>query len=250
MVVRLANKDVDATKIAAFFKYDPHPQDGTLLPANERITFELAALLDMPITSVKFHTHDNMKGHISYVVPGDFEIWNNLEIKFVGTFGTNIQGRVPECFADVDTFYAMFVFDTWIANSDRHGGNFIGTLLPGSDKLNLYLIDHGHCILGPAHQLNSMQQNEQNWYDVSKFTRLPKEVIDLITDFSQLHSHVAKIEAITNEQITAIVDNIPGEYLSDEHKGLAIRILITRRDKLREMIVDWCKQQGKIKAAI
>lgn len=247
LVVRLAEKGKDPNHIVAYFKFDL-TQNGPLA-ANERIVFEFAEMLDIPVTAVKFLTYDNMKGHVSYAVPGDYEIWNNLEVKFAQRFGSDIRNRIRECFLDVEPFFAMIVFDCWIANTDRHGGNFIGTMLPGNDKLSLYLIDHGHSLIGPVEKWNSMKQNEDAWYNVRLFIREPS-IANLITDFSQLTPYISKIEAIDDQTIDTLVDNIPNEYLKPDEADYIKSMLKKRRNRLREMLLEWCKAEGKIKAAI
>ena len=60
---------------------------------------------------------------------------------------------------------AVLGFDDWIANGDRHGGNF----LIGGPGI-VWLIDHGHAFTGPSWQIASLQPqcavNYRLWNEV------------------------------------------------------------------------------------
>lgn len=251
LVVLLKEAESGSSEVEAYFKFDKKTDEKNKGPlaANERIVFEFAEILEIPVTTVKFLTYDEMKGHISYAVPGDYEVWDQLEIKFADRFGADIRNRVRECFVDIEPFFAMLVFDTWILNNDRHSKNFMGTLLPGYDKLSLYLIDHGHSLIGPKSKWDGIKANEDTWLDVKLFIREPN-VAKLVTDFSQLNPYITKIEGILDETIDEIVDNIPREYINEEEGNYIKYMLKKRRERLREMFRNWCEEEGKIKKAI
>jgi hypothetical protein len=54
--------------------------------------------------------------------------------------------EVMQRLAKWDGLGALYGFDTWVANVDRHRGN----LLLGGGEQDVWLIDHGHCFTGPA----------------------------------------------------------------------------------------------------
>jgi len=64
--------------------------------------------------------------------------------------------EVYEILANWDRLGELYGFDSWVANIDRHRGNL---LLGG--KGDLWMIDHGHCLTGPAWSPSDLKEDAQ-----------------------------------------------------------------------------------------
>jgi hypothetical protein len=73
-------------------------------------------------------------------------------------------------------------FDDWIANGDRHGGNF---LIGGQGEV--WLIDHGHAFTGPAWQVAGLQAH------CNVHARLWHETIEPQVSFGDRQSAAARV---------------------------------------------------------
>ena len=49
------------------------------LSANERISYEIAELLDLPIMPVQFYRHRGLRGHLRWAVPFTSQNWSYVD---------------------------------------------------------------------------------------------------------------------------------------------------------------------------
>ncbi|GEB33370.1 MULTISPECIES: HipA family kinase [Brevibacillus] len=204
--------------------------------ANELIAYHLAKLLELNVATVELTVVEGKQGIVSIAKPMAAHFnWFQLTKKTGGSPVKHLHN--PE------QLLLTFVFDIWICNIDRHGGNLI--VFPKGKHYDFYLIDHGSAVLGGV-TWRKIHWSADYWLNVSKYNfHYPRGLRAYIRTFRQLLPHVDKIEKIPEHMIRDIVETVPENVLPKLEKEMVVEMLLYRQKKLREMVVAWCMRHKK-----
>src|SRR5713226_7424324 len=115
--------------------------------ANELIAAGLARLLGLPTLDSRIV---EMRGQLFFA-----SVWMPA-----GTFYDPITAELFNGCANRDRTYGLVVFDAWLCNTDRHGGNLLvrraGIPDNGGERLSLLLNDHSHCLVLPGKTVEAL----------------------------------------------------------------------------------------------
>jgi hypothetical protein len=229
-------------KQKGFFKAPPkrHKYRVENLLANELISCRLAKLLHLNVAEVELAKIGGKRGVVSIVQPAARHYsWNQL--------GRRLNGSIVKHLDDPKQLLQTFVFDIWICNVDRHGGNIV--TIPAGGKYSFYLIDHGLSLLG-ARTFKRVPWKSPYWNRVSKYNRhYVSGLRSYIHAYDQLEPFVRRIQNIPASQIRDVIDELPDSVLSSRKKEIVKKLLIKRQQNLHAIVLNWCKEQNKIKAA-
>ncbi|WP_462410396.1 HipA domain-containing protein [Neobacillus sp. Marseille-QA0830] len=152
----------------------------------------------------------------------------------------------------IDELFKMIIFDTLIGNTDRHQDNFgvirnektgehkfaplydnsssLGREFP-TQKVKLMLRDPN---MFSSYIYGSKSTTLLRWGQIWHKKRMNIFVFyDLVTEkHPEIKDYIPQIESLTNQEILNIINNIPQVVMSDSHKELVYKILITRRDRI------------------
>ncbi|MBO8162908.1 MAG: hypothetical protein H0Z34_04195 [Brevibacillus sp.] len=221
-----------------FFKYPTRKNKKYVghLIANELISCRLAQRLDLETAEVELARIKGRKGIVSIARPARrLYNWNQLN---------RLKGSAIRLLEKPDQLLQTFVFDIWICNVDRHGGNLI-TFRKG-EKYSFYLIDHG-LALGGALKWRNTPWDSAYWEDVWTYNRhYVRGLLTYVKDYRQLKPFVKKIEALPQKDIEAVVDSVPDEVLPEMEKLTLKKMLLYRQKRLRHIIKKWFKQRKNV----
>lgn len=130
----------------------------------------------------------------------------------------------------------VIVLDTLVCNADRHSGNL---LLLFEDKTrqnkacDFVIIDHSHVFERPGwdeHSLRTLQSDNRLYANVVNFNNIPKR-LDVFEPF------LLRLEALTQDQIEAVISNVPTEWDFSSTQQKALRdFLVLRKGQVRGII--------------
>jgi hypothetical protein len=222
------------------FELGVDPEFHGPLSGNERIAYELAEMLDLPVMPVQFYRHLGLKGHIRWAVPYTSSNWSFLEV--------GMRRNIPRYFNDPEVLVRMFVFDVWTCNHDRHEGNVLYTVSPSRSKHDIFLIDHDLALYGTERKWHRFDYRHHLWFQAEPFLRLI-EVGRLVKSYETLRPTVEAVTGIPDEVVDAIVDGVheveDGTYLSSREAWVIKKMLRLRKDRLESMFREWCDENGK-----
>jgi hypothetical protein len=240
--VWVVTRDQGDSRQKGFFKSPPkrHKYRVENLLANELISCRLAKLLNLNVAEVELAKMGEKTGIVSIVQPAARHYsWNQL--------GRKLNGSVVKHLNDPKQLLQTFVFDIWICNVDRHGGNIV--TVPEVGKYSFYLIDHGLSLLG-ARTFNRVPWTSPYWNRVSKYNRhYVSGLRSYIHAYDQLEPFVRKIRNIPASQICGVIDEIPGSVLPSRKKAIVKKLLLRRQQNLPAIVLDWCREHNKIRRA-
>lgn len=239
----------------------------------EKLSCEIATILDFPHAHVDFAVRNNVKGCFSYFFVkenegfshfdgGTFFPYNYDSEKNNGYTISLISDVLNKIGIDFENFLFVIVFDALIANGDRHQDNwgitkhfsngqiFISPLYDNSaclareldeQKINDF-IDSDEKLLRYIYKGKSKigigKTKNINHFSLIKTIGLqyPNKVKELIKTFRKLDEY----------KITDMVNQIPTEFVSDDHKVIIIKIILKRKNILLQIgdnmnkIIDSC----------
>jgi hypothetical protein len=206
------------------------------LIVNEMISFRLAKLLGLNVAEVELAEIDGKQGIVSIVKPAASHFtWLQFQRRLSRSPVSYL--RQPE------QLRRTFVFDVWICNVDRHGGNLI--TFPKGDRFDFYLIDHGVSLLG-AMKWRKIPWDSPYWQHISRYNyHYPGGMRSYIRSYSELLPHIKDVERIPEYEIREIVNELPDAILPREQKALLVKMLLSRQKQLRSIIWRWCVEQRK-----
>lgn len=119
-------------------------------------------------------------------------------------------------------------FDAWIGNQDR--SNRKNTLIgvDENEELHAVFIDH-------ANAFNMRGAWEDGAWDDVSVSRMPGRLQDAI-DWEATLGTVERIEALSAEVITEVVERIPADYMADSHRDVVCEGLLARRELVRPVM--------------
>lgn len=173
------------------------------------------------------------------ILQGENEIYN-FDLLF----------RVFQKYGGIKELYKMVIFDTLIGNTDRHQDNF-GIIRNEKTGVHRFapLYDNSSS-LGrelPIHRVELMLRDENMFQSYIRKSETPIrwgiqwhkkrlklfELLSRIKErYPQIQNYISPIEALNNQCIEEIVNDIPSVAMSDSHKELVFKILVTRREQL------------------
>ncbi|MED0736353.1 hypothetical protein [Aneurinibacillus thermoaerophilus] len=217
-----------------YFKFS-NPQNERYigpLAGNELLAYHLASRLHLPIARVEAAKIKGQLGVVSLARPEPkLYKWDQLT--------RHIYHNIPRFILRPERLLKMFVFDIWICNIDRHGGNLLA--YPVGEKYDFYLIDHGLSLLG-AVQWQGFSWDHPHWDRVVGYNRnYVRGLSKYIRSYEQLKPYVKVIQHIPYQELEKSVDSIPLTMLSHENKRTVKQLLLSRQKKLHTIVQQWIK---------
>lgn len=235
--VVVCNKD--GKKQKGYFKFATKKNKkyaGPLL-ANELISYCLGKMLNLNIAEIELTRIRGRLGIVSIVQPASIHYnWIQLSNK--------LNEPIIKHIDDPEQLLKTFVFDIWICNVDRHGGNII--TFPVGDKYSFYLIDHGLALLG-AMRWRRVPWYSPYWNHVAKYNRhYVRGLRSYIYSYQQVSPFVKQIQSIPTHEINRVVESVPASILSERNKEIVKKLLLKRQNNLDEIINLWIEQNEKL----
>lgn len=213
-------------------KFKDNPE-GVKVLVNELVVNRLALMLQLPVALGKFVN----------IPPELVVLHNNIphlrEGKHFGTvYADNSFDNPPlnliETSLNVDCIAGLYVLDNYIANGDRHKGNIM--VCQTNFGTNILLIDHSHCFTGPRWTAESLRALAGSIKPMNCQVHI--ELAHLVSGESPFDKWLGILENISNEQINAIIDEIPSEWnISEDEKSAIVEFLVVRRYSVRPLLV-------------
>ncbi len=189
--------------------------------ANEKLAFDLAHLLGLPVSAVGLLSRD-MPGNYkrgraisSWAFP-QAKKWNVADSEGLLTSGFK-QASAP-------IVAMMRAFHTWIGDADRKADHIIVDLSSPETDPRLAFIDHGHSLSYTFKAPNHAG------------TVCPHYLGGVPEDSDALAAAAAAISGVPDAEIERVVNRIPGSYLPDPAKAHIVSNLSQRKGGLRSLI--------------
>jgi hypothetical protein len=197
------------------------------LAATELIAYRIANLLNLPAAEVKLVSVEDQLGSVSLIKPVQpLYHWRHLS--------SRILHHIPDYIINPERLLKTFVFDIWICNFDRHGGNMMA--YPVSEKYDFYLIDHGLSLAGVLQRAN-FPWDHPFWERKPSFRGFYlKGTRKYIRSYDQLEPYVKEIQNIPPLTLEEILDTTPQSILPSETKTIMKKFLFHRQQKLPELV--------------
>lgn len=213
------------------------------LIANEWIAAKLAERLGFPVGELQLATvigPDGIaqSGVVSVSVKAsEIVTWGKLDQK--------VRRNAERYVKHVDKLRMVVVFDAWITNVDRAAGrNLILYRNETGKKYYWYLIDHGLTLCGSPHKWERHKWDQPYWQKLWLFHHVSDGMQRLQSRFRQLEPMIARIEAISDAELTQLVHQAPRLFCDEAERAFMIRLLITRKAQIREIIRKWVDFKG------
>ena len=203
--------------------------------ANEKIAFDLAYYLGLPVPPVLLYRRkvENKQGNqeetrtcISFVIYSKwwkwFDIWDSLP-----DFSESVRNKIKD---DLTKCSGMIAFDVFLGQTDRNNsGNVIYGWDPNNTKYSGFgFIDFSY----------SMNYNDQ--WDNAKWTNLSKvsipQFFDDYLDINLIHKIAEDIANLPDSVIKSIVSRIDEDYLQKPERIKLIGYLIGRKKLIDKFI--------------
>ncbi len=242
----------------AMFKYEREDYDCSEA-CSERIAYELAKILGFECAKIDLAFDNNGKiGVLNYYFSDRFTAVHTDIVAYLNKDSSERNkyytiSNIKAVLDDINPslfrgFVRIMVFDALIGEQDRHEENW-GIL----EKEGIFsispLYDNGDSLLREFRNLNNAQKyyygiKDFNAYIMRSKTIIYKEnnkdryrhfeLIKYLTEnFPELvYPEIEKMKLLTDEKIENIVNKIPNELMTKEHKKYIIYYLKRRRDIL------------------
>lgn len=244
----------------AYFKYEKYNCSES---CSEKMSYEIAKVLDYPCAHIELaKDKKNNIGVLNYLFidrgqeehhdATDFINKNESESKEYYTIS-----NIKKCLDDIDKtlfndFIKIMVFDALVGETDRHAENWGITSKNGKYKLSP-LYDNGTNLLRNFRD----EEYAEKYYtgkklfssyipkasslifkeDHSKHYKLHELIEYLYIKYpEQVTKEIKNLDKLTPDKISAIVNEIPDELLTNKHKEFIIRYLKERKLLLESII--------------
>lgn len=251
-LVKTANNEL------AMFKYNKYPMCTEL--ASEKMCYEIAKALEFRCAKIDLAIDKNgIYGILNYIFISpnsshtDASLYlrdDNFERKKTYTI-ENIKAFLDNYEIDLfSQFIEIMIFDALVGEQDRHEENWgITTIKSPILKYSISPLYDNSCNL-LRDQINKLDNFENPEY-LNNYIKRSKTAIykdgkkinhfDLIKELIETNpeasiTRIKKLENLTDNKISNIVNNIPEEYLTQKHKKYIIKYISKRRDILLNMI--------------
>lgn len=219
-----------------YFKINSKRSQNRQLLVNELITYRLAKRLHLNIPTVQYIKVQGRSGILSIAhTASRLYNWNQY---------TNFVRNQPVSqLHNPNLLLKTFVFDIWVCNIDRHGGNLM--VYKSGTKYDFYMIDHGLTLLG-ALKNRRRYWNSPYWDNFNKYNNhLLKGLRSYINSYEQLSPHVHEIQQLSSQQIKLILNKIPPSLLSKQNRIVVGKLLLHRQNKLDVILKRWLTLKKK-----
>lgn len=199
-----------------------------LVAANELIAVQLAAHVGIPV-----------REHAVLAMGPDLFFGSSRMI--ANTFETLTEALYRRC-GNRSIIYQVVAFDVWLINGDRHNGNLLARVVPGSKPSEYALLanDHSHCLVWPREDASVLTGLVGAPLDCTRrppFVKIPFIRGDIV-DGSKIHQAIDQIESITDQALDAIVNSVPDGLIDANDRVIYGGFLKGRRDRLRKIFHD------------
>lgn len=251
-----------STNQKAYFKYEKYNCSEA---CSEKMSYEIALALGYQCARIELARDFSGKlGVLNYVF---IDLNNNTHDDAISYINRDSSKRneyytitnIKKCLDMIDTtmfkdFLKIMLFDALIGETDRHEENWGITKSKEGYKISP-LYDNGcnllrdfkkedfanlYCGSNPKRSFDAYIKNATSYiYDDKHHRRykLFKLIEYLYKEYpSEIEAEILNLENLTDEVIKKIVDQIPDDILTDQHKGCIIIYLKKRRDILKNII--------------
>lgn len=247
----------DERKIA-MFKYEREDYECSEA-CSEKMAYEIAKVLDYECARIEIaYDHNDKIGVLNYyftdrrsVSHTDIVAYLNKDIKERNMYYT--ISNIKSVLDDIDEelfkqFIKIMIFDALIGEQDRHEENWGITDKDGKNIISP-LYDNGDSLLREFRNIENAQKYYDGTKDFDKYIERSKTIIykedhktkykhfelvrELYKKYPQyVEPEIENLKKLTDKKIEKIVNSIPDELLTNEHKKYIIMYLIKRRDIL------------------
>lgn len=242
----------------AMFKYEREDYDCSEA-CSEKLAYEIAKVLGYDCAKIELAVdNDNKIGVLNYYFSNRFNAphtdivaYLNKDTKERNSYYT--ISNIKSVLDDIDTelfkdFIKIMIFDALIGEQDRHEENWGITEKQGKNFISP-LYDNGDSLLREFRNIANAQKYYDGIKDFNAYIDRSQTIIYkedkkckykhfelikyLYDNFSQyVIPEINNLKKLTDEIIEILVNKIPDELLTSEHKKYIIMYLIRRRDIL------------------
>ena len=147
----------------------------------------------------------------------------------------------PRSITNLDEVPAFVMFDIFVHNKDRHGGNTLLIPSGGGSRYSYLLIDHGHCFGGPAWDSDSASNLPYELAGVPWYTNSIAGEADFVDP-------ATRMARLGESDIDAAKDGLPNEWgiAADDYN--ALKNSMASRNP--EMMLETVRENRSIIAAL
>lgn len=242
----------------AMFKYEREDYDCSEA-SSEKLAYEIAKVLGYDCAKIELAVdNDNKIGVLNYYFSDRFNAphtdivaYLNKDTKERNSYYT--ISNIKSVLDDIDTdlfknFIKIMIFDALIGEQDRHEENWGITEKQGKSFISP-LYDNGDSLLREFRNISNAQKYYDGIKDFNAYIERSQtiiykednkskykhfELIKYLYDKFPQHviPEIINLNKLTDEIIEELVNKIPDELLTNEHKKYIIMYLIRRRDIL------------------
>ena len=244
----------------AMFKYERDDYDCSEA-CSEKLAYEIAKVLGYDCAKIELAVDsDNKIGVLNYYFSNkltphiDIVAYLNKDEKDRNNYYTvsNIKNVLDDIDADLfKDFIKIMIFDALIGEQDRHEENWGITEKDGKSFISP-LYDNGDSLLREFKNIENAQKYYDHTKDFEAYIKRSKTII-YKEDNKEKYKHfelikylydnypqyvipeINNLKKLTDEIIEDLVNKIPYELLTNEHKAYIIMYLIRRRDILLDI---------------
>lgn len=236
--IRASDKEVYNVKFKENNQAGSNSGDGLRVLQNEIVAAGLAHLLVIPtpevvlmeVTSEFLEALGNefLKTHHSTPVAPGFHFGSHRPR---GLEDKPVVAHLEKC-ENKDSFAGIITFDIWTNNSDRKMDHCLivhPDFFPRSYQV--CTVDHGHCFSGPSWD-NNIEQSVGIWCVAHM-----RDMANLIVGSEPFKKWLDQLQAITEEQIQEVIQEVPTEWNFIEPKRDALKkYILGQKDKVPDII--------------
>lgn len=200
-----------------------------LVAANELVAAQIAERLGLPVLPHKV------------IAMGPYLYFGSSRMQ-KNTFETLTKSLYRGC-VNHSIIYLLVAFDVWLINGDRHDGNLLAHIVPGSAAPPDYALlanDHSHCFVWPTEDAAVLTSFERAPLDCSlrpPWVRI-SYVREDITDPVRMNQAISQVEGISDEEIDTIVASIPNGLIKSDERLIYATFLKGRKRRIRQIFRD------------
>jgi hypothetical protein len=197
---------------------------------NELICGELGRFLRLPVPPVGIVLHASGE-----------PLFASLDFNLTGNSLPPVN--VVNCVRDLPSLSTgLLLFDIWVANCDRHAGNFSVDFYGAPPKMNIF--DHSHALFGYAKGQGETRLMElRDRLGISWTTNNPVDsgqhrhcLLDAVNDDGHFDFWLNRIRATPDFYIEDICRDAEPYGLTAQEVSIAIDFLKARRDNINQII--------------
>lgn len=197
---------------------------------NELICGELARMLRLPVPPLGI-----VKG------TGGPPLVASLDFNLTGNSLPDVD--VAQCVAELpDLSAGLLMFDIWVANLDRHAGNFSVDFFAKPPQMNIF--DHSHALFGYVAGQGEVRLNGLiDRLGISWTTNNPIDsgkhrhcLLDAVTSDDHFDKWVDRIQAVPDYFVEEVCRDAGDYGLTSAESAAAAHFLKRRRDRLPDIL--------------